>query len=58
MSVLGAVGVLEGRSLLRIADWSPPELRLALDLADELKALHARREEHRLLPGRTLGMLF
>ncbi len=29
-----------------------------LDLADELKRLHAAREPHRLLEGRTLGLLF
>ena len=29
-----------------------------LDLADELKELQRNREEHRLLPGRTLGMIF
>src|SRR5439155_12283525 len=30
----------------------------ALDLADELKALQRARREHRLLPGRSLGMIF
>jgi ornithine carbamoyltransferase len=29
-----------------------------LDLADELKRLQEAREEHHLLPGRTLGMIF
>ena len=29
-----------------------------LDLADELKGKQQAREEHRLLPGRTLGMIF
>jgi ornithine carbamoyltransferase len=29
-----------------------------LDLADELKRLQQAREEHHLLPGRTLGMIF
>src|SRR5947208_16908922 len=49
---------LKGRSLTRIADWSRDELRQALDLADELKRLQQAREDHRLLPGRTLGMIF
>jgi ornithine carbamoyltransferase len=49
---------LKGRHFTRVADWSPDELRTLLDLADELKELQRRREEHRLLPGRTLGMIF
>jgi ornithine carbamoyltransferase len=49
---------LRGRSFTRVADWSPAELESVLDLADELKELRRRREEHRLLPGRTLGMIF
>jgi ornithine carbamoyltransferase len=49
---------LKGRHFTRVADWSPDELWTALDLADELKDLQRRREEHRLLPGRTLGMIF
>jgi ornithine carbamoyltransferase len=49
---------LKGRHFTRVADWSADELRTVLDLADELKELQRRREEHRLLPGRTLGMIF
>jgi ornithine carbamoyltransferase len=49
---------LKGRHFTRVADWSPEELHTLLDLADELKDLQRRREEHRLLPGRTLGMIF
>src|SRR5947207_7689295 len=49
---------LKGRSFTRVADWSREELETVLDLADELKELGKRREEHRLLPGRTLGMIF
>jgi ornithine carbamoyltransferase len=49
---------LKGRSLIRIADWSREELVQLLDLADELKGLQQAGEEHRLLPGRTLGMIF
>ena len=49
---------LRGRSFTRVADWSREELLAVLDLADELKVLQQRREEHHLLPGRTLGMIF
>lgn len=49
---------LKGRSFTRVADWSREELLAVLDLADELKALQHDREEHHLLPGRTLGMIF
>jgi ornithine carbamoyltransferase len=49
---------LKGRSFTRISDWRPEELVEVLDLADELKRLQHAREEHHLLPGRTLGMIF
>jgi ornithine carbamoyltransferase len=49
---------LKGRSFTRVADWSRDELLEVLDLAGELKALQQAREEHHLLPGRTLGMIF
>jgi ornithine carbamoyltransferase len=49
---------LRGRSLTRIRDWVPAELEAVLDLADELKAKQQGREPHRLLEGRTLGLLF
>jgi ornithine carbamoyltransferase len=49
---------LKGRHFTRVADWAPDELLTLLDLADELKELQRRREEHHLLPGRTLGMIF
>ena len=41
-----------------MAAWSPEDIKTVLDLADELKELQRNREEHRLLPGRTLGMVF
>lgn len=44
---------LKGRDFLRIADWTGDELRLCLDLADGLK-----REHDRLLPGRTIALVF
>jgi ornithine carbamoyltransferase len=49
---------LQGRSLIRVSDWAAAELEAVLDLADELKAARAAHEPHRLLEGRTLGLLF
>jgi ornithine carbamoyltransferase len=49
---------LKGRDFTKVADWSRDELLRTLDLADELKARHAAGEDLRLLPGRTLGMIF
>jgi ornithine carbamoyltransferase len=49
---------LKGRSFTRVADWSREELETLLDLADELKAERARRPELRVLPGRTIGLIF
>src|SRR2546427_12472799 len=49
---------LRGRSFTRVADWSRDELLEVLALAEELKRLQHAREEHHLLPGRTLGMIF
>jgi ornithine carbamoyltransferase len=49
---------LKGRSFTRVADWSRDELLSVLDLADDLKQRQHRREEHHLLPGRTLAMIF
>jgi ornithine carbamoyltransferase len=49
---------LRGRSLLRVTDWTAAELEAVLDLADDLKAKQRTRQPHRLLEGRTLGLLF
>ena len=49
---------LKGRHFTRVNDWSTEELRAALDLADALKVAQRAREEHRLLPGRALAMVF
>ncbi len=54
----GIPQTLKGRSFTRVADWSRDELTLALDLADELKVERSRRMELRVLPGRTLGLIF
>jgi ornithine carbamoyltransferase len=51
-------GHLQGRSFTRIADWTGDELLEVLDLADDLKRKQQAREDHRLLRGRTLGMIF
>jgi ornithine carbamoyltransferase len=49
---------LKGRDFLRVNDWSGDELRLVLDVAERLKARQRERIPHRLLEGRTLGMIF
>jgi len=49
---------LRSRSLTRIADLAAAELEAVLDLAEELKRLHAAHEPRRPLEGRTLGLLF
>jgi ornithine carbamoyltransferase len=56
--MLAVADTLKGRSFTRVADWSTDELLEVLGLADELKRLQQAREEHQLLPGRTLGMIF
>ncbi len=54
----GVPQTLKGRSFTRIAAWSRDELETLLDLADELKAERAHRQELRVLPGRTIGLIF
>ena len=49
---------LVGRDLTTLTTWSAYELRLVLDLAEQLKAAQKNGIGHRLLPGRTLGLLF
>jgi len=56
--VAGVPVELKGRSFTRVAAWSRDELGTLLDLADELKAERARRPELRILPGRTIGLIF
>ena len=56
--MLAAADDLKGRDFTKVADWSRDELIRVLDLADELKRAQAAGEEHRLLPRRTLGMIF
>src|SRR6188472_4592402 len=54
----GIPDTLKGRSYTRVSDWSREELELAIDLADELKQERIRRRELRVLPGRTIGLIF
>ena len=54
----GVPSGLEGRNFTRVADWTRDELTTLLDLADELRAERARRPELRVLPGRTIGLIF
>jgi ornithine carbamoyltransferase len=56
--VAGVPQQLKGRSFTRVASWSHDELSTLLDLADELKTERARRRELRVLPGRTIGLIF
>src|SRR5579883_2501580 len=49
---------LRGRDLLRISDWEAGEIERVLDLAADLKARRAHGVEHRLLVGRTVGLVF
>ena len=51
-------GHLKGRHFLRVSDWGTDDLLTAIDLADALKSAQRNAEPHRLLPGRTLGMIF
>jgi ornithine carbamoyltransferase len=54
----GVPTTMKGRNFTRVADWSRQELETLLDLSDELKAERARRRELRVLPGRTIGLIF
>ncbi|WP_305044390.1 ornithine carbamoyltransferase [Geoalkalibacter sp.] len=46
------------KDFLCLTDWSREELEAIFDLTRELKAKQKRGEEHRLLKGKTLGMIF
>jgi len=49
---------LRGRDYIETLDWTTEEIDKALTVAAELKEKFARGEPHRLLPDRTLFMLF
>lgn len=46
------------KHLLKLLDWSPEEIKDTLDLADKLKAEKKAGIKHRILEGKTLGMIF
>ena len=50
--------MLQGKDLLSIHDLSTDEVAEILDFAAELKALQKAGVEHKLLAGKTLGMIF
>jgi ornithine carbamoyltransferase len=54
--VIAVPETLKGRDFTRVADFSPAELELVLELAEGMKA--APREEQLVLSGRSLGMIF
>ncbi len=49
---------LKGRDFLGIIDYTPEEVRYLIDLAIELKHKKKAGVPHRLLEGKTLGMIF
>jgi ornithine carbamoyltransferase len=49
---------LRGRDFLQVDDLTVAELGAVLDLADRLKTMQRQRRPHRLLPERSLAMLF
>src|SRR5262245_20094462 len=49
---------LHGRSFLRLADYSPDEIRYLLDLAAELKAAKKEGREEQHLAGRNIALIF
>ena len=49
---------LAGKDYISTADWSVEQLSEALDVAAELKAAFKHGEPHRLLPDKTLFMIF
>jgi ornithine carbamoyltransferase len=56
--VIAVADDLKGRDFTKVADWRAEELRAVLDLAEELKRAQREREEHHLLSGRVVGLLF
>jgi ornithine carbamoyltransferase len=49
---------LKGRDLITLADYDREDLFFILDTAEELKRAQARGTHHRVLEGKSLGMLF
>ena len=46
------------KHLLKLEDWSTEEILKTLDLADKLKKEQKNGVEHKILKGKTLGMIF
>ena len=46
------------KHLLKLEDWSPEQITRTLNLADQLKYELKHGIEHKLLKGKTLGMIF
>ncbi|MDR7452840.1 MAG: ornithine carbamoyltransferase [Armatimonadota bacterium] len=53
-----ARSALTGRDFISTADWTREEVGVALDVAEELKAAYKAGRPHRLLPDKTLFMIF
>jgi ornithine carbamoyltransferase len=49
---------MAGKDFISTADWSLDEIGVALDVSSELKAAFKSGEPHRLLPDKTLFMIF
>jgi ornithine carbamoyltransferase len=49
---------LRGRSLMKLADFSPDEIRYLIDLAAELKAAKREGREKQMLVGREIALIF
>jgi ornithine carbamoyltransferase len=49
---------LRGRSFLKLADYTPDEIRYLLDLAAELKAAKKEGREEQLLAGKEIALIF
>lgn len=58
MSITDFASALNGRDFLALYDYTPEELGYLLDLADWLKKMYKEGKPHKLLEGKTLGMIF
>ncbi|HEX3453512.1 MAG TPA: ornithine carbamoyltransferase subunit F, partial [Gaiellaceae bacterium] len=55
---MSTVTDLRGRSFLKLADFSPDEIRYLLDLAAELKAAKKEGREEQKLVGKEIALIF
>ncbi len=58
MSMTDFASALNGRDFLALYDYTPEELEYLLDLGDWLKKMHKEGKPHKLLEGKTLGLIF